>query len=202
MMPHHRTYLHSQHLRSPFRNLYSHLSLSLVPRVTETNHLAWAVPFHPPFSISDLHSLAHCPLGGSLPASILHSRSPLTRRLPFGRFPSSLYSPFPISIRTHLLLLLFALNPTLPWAVPFRLPFPFSDLRFGARRRSARHDVRRGAEMAGGLNVGCGLRICFVVGEAVTLDVSATAGIAGERRKSKQRALPCVACVCRDGTCK
>ena len=52
------------------------------------------------------------------------------------------------------------------------------------------------------MNVGCGLRICFVVGEAVTLDVPATAGIAGERRKSKQRALPCVACVCRDGTCK
>ena len=90
VMPHHRTYLHSQHLRSPFRNLYSHLSLSLVPRVTETNHLAWAVPFHPPFSISDLHSLAHCPLGGSLPASILHSRSPLIRILPFGRFPSRL----------------------------------------------------------------------------------------------------------------
>ena len=138
-MAHHRTYFHSQHLRSPFRNLYSHLSLSLVPRLSlsppsassgSTLHLSipdpqsafslsqqmhdfskspsslgqitllgrfpsslhspfpisthshtafWAVLFQPPFSIPDLHSLAHCPLGGSLPASILHSRSPFAR---------------------------------------------------------------------------------------------------------------------------
>jgi hypothetical protein len=168
-MAHHRTDLHSQHLRSPFRNLYSHLSLSLVPReslrqisllgqfpsilhspfpISTHSHTAlWAVPFQPPFSIPDLHSLADCPLGGSLPAYILHSRSPFARIYfyfcshsipPFlGPFPSGFHSPFPISIRTHLLLLLFALNPTLPWTVPFRLPFPFSDLRFGARRRSA-----------------------------------------------------------------
>ena len=33
----------------------------------------------PPFSIPDLHSLADCPLGSSLPAYILHSRSPFAR---------------------------------------------------------------------------------------------------------------------------
>ena len=191
-MPHHRTYLHSQHLRSPFRNLYIHTSppslskspLSIfgqhpsslhsrsticilsVPQqmhdfskspssLTQTNHLAWAVPFQPPFSIPDLHSthvshtalwavpfqppfsipdlhsLAHCPLGGPLPASILHSRSPLTRTLPFAALgrslpASNLHSRSPFA-RIYFYFCSHSIPPFLG-AVPFRLPFPFSDL--------------------------------------------------------------------------
>ena len=103
----------------PIHNLHSlcpsKCTISLSPQLTQTTHLAWAVPFQSPFSIPDLHTHSHtlCPLGGSLPASILHFRSPLTRTLPLGRFPSSLHSPFPIYHSSH---------PTL-WAVPFQPPF-------------------------------------------------------------------------------
>ena len=137
-MAHHRTYFHSQHLRSPFRNLYSHLSLSLVPRLslsppsaslgstlhlsipdpqsafslshtaslctislspqlTQTNHLAWAVPFQPPFSIPDLHTHPHTALWA----------------VPF-------QPPFSIPDLHS--------SHTALWAVPFQPPFSIPDL--------------------------------------------------------------------------
>ena len=147
VMPHNGTYLHSKHLRSPFRNLYSHLSPESLypPSASLGSILPLSIPDpQSSFSLSQqMHDFSKSPahsdkspcLGGSLPASILHSRSPLTRTLPFGRFPSSFHSPFPISTLTRTLPfgrfpsslhspfpIYHSSHPTL-WAVPFQPPF-------------------------------------------------------------------------------